>query len=144
MANIVTTTDVMDALGLSVSATDITRAQAVLETITGRQFDLTNTYVSHDLYLLKQAVIWETAYLQNNPTVLSAQSGVASASTNGVSISYTADGVEASLVAPMAKRALRKLSWNRRSRTVFLNPAQYGVTEEPGLIDNDDLIWTKI
>jgi hypothetical protein len=119
VTNLATAAEVLDATGKSVSAADITRAQSVIATVTGRDLDVDPlpNYRARDLRLLKSAVVWQTAYLDDNPDVLVQLGNVQRASTNGNTVEYAAGGASGSLVAPLAEMSLRRLSW-RRSRSI--------------------------
>jgi hypothetical protein len=145
MPNLTTAAEVLDATGKSTDAAAIARAQAVIGTVTGRDLDADPLpgYWSRDLRLLKRAVIWQTAYLDDNPHVLSQLGGVVSASTNGNSLSFGPGGAADTLLAPLAAMSLRRLSW-RRSRAIPLRKAPDRVHPQTIVHDGSDSEWTPL
>lgn len=115
----ITTPDAVAALtGKTVTAEDIATASGILEAVTGT--DLTTeplSYTTRDVRALRRAVSWQARYLADHPDLLSREGNLTGASTNGVSLSWGEGGSAASLVAPLARMALRGLSW-RRSKTL--------------------------
>jgi hypothetical protein len=121
VTNLATPEEVNDITGKSVSSADIARAQAMVEDATGVDLspDPLPAYYTRDLRLLKRAIIWQTAYLDDHPDLLSREPNLTSASTNGNSMSWGEGGSAATLLAPLADMSLRRLSW-RRSRSIPL------------------------
>lgn len=117
MANLVTPAEVESVTGISVSAQDITRAQSVIEVVSG--LDLSGTLAtdyprSADQRFLKQAVVWQTAYLDTHPELLNQESNLSRAYADGVGKDYAANAAATpSLLAPLASLALGRLSFNR-------------------------------
>ena len=68
-----------------------------------------------------------------------------SAAANGVSVGYDASGSAGSLVAPLARYALDRLSW-RRSRSVRMKRTKDTPIVTPQTIINDgaDTDWTPL
>lgn len=149
MTNLVTVTEVAEATGKSVSASDITRAQAVIATATGRDLDQpwgtdeAPGYRARDLRLLRDAVLWQTAYLDDNPDVLVQLGNIEAASTNGNSVKYGEGGAAASLVGPLAAMSLRRLSW-RRSRSIRMRRQRDTPHPQTIVHDGSDREWTPL
>ena len=117
MTNIITPTVVADTLGLSVSDEDIAKAQTVIETemdVNLSDADIFSENIGRDQRALKRAVMWETAFLDEHPDALNRMSDVASARSNDNAIIFR-EGVEAGYLAPMAAKALSRLSWFGRT-----------------------------
>lgn len=136
--NLVTPEDVYDRVSVSVDYIDIARAQAVIETPAGLDLsdaDVVAGLLPADLASLRSAIIWQVAYLDDHPEVLTQATNIASASTNGSSLTFReGDGI----VAPLAQRCLDGLSWRRASfgvQTLRPNRREYEVRPDP---------WVKI
>lgn len=93
---------VMSRIGLSVSQAEIDKAVFALETYTGADY----TAMAELPRSVVNAIIWQTQYMQSNPDVFNARA-VASASANGVSISY-ANGEYPNWLSPLAYKSLHK------------------------------------
>jgi hypothetical protein len=116
MTNLVTAQEVADKLGLSVDSVAIAKSQFIIETETGTHLGdsalAEATYSEADLAVLRSAIIWQVAYLDENPEALKRISGVSSVSANGASISYFGGTeTEDRFLSPLARAALRRLSW---------------------------------
>lgn len=113
MSTIVDPTEVMDAVGISVSSSDIAQAQSVIETVVDVNLSDAAVFagnLARDQRAFERAVIWQTAFLQSNPDALLRAPDVASASTNGNSITFV-QGVSEGFLAPLAAKCLERLSW---------------------------------
>jgi hypothetical protein len=91
-----------------------------------------------DRYWLGKAVAYQAAWLASQVDYLERLS-VTSASQDGQSANYTADGLE---LAPLARLALKRLSW-RGTRTVQPGAAPAGVKLTP-LISDDHGGWQPL
>lgn len=129
MPLIITAEEVAATLALSLNDSDVLKAQSVIEIVTG--VDLASAghadrFDDNDLRLLRDAVVWEVGYLNAHPDVLTAQSNITSASTNGSSVTFdtaVADGY----LAPLAARVLAGLSWVQRgfrAQTLVVAPRE--------------------
>lgn len=114
---IVTPAEVADFLRLSVDVVDIAKAQSIVEDVTGLDLADTTDLSAGDLRLLRRAVMWQVAYLDEHPEVLTAQGNVVQASANGTSITF-GQAAEDGWLAPLAARSLKGLSWVRRGLEV--------------------------
>lgn len=112
-----TVAEVGDVTGVTLTTAQIKQAQHALETISGLVVDdVTITKLSaRDRRWLRNAVAYQAAFMAPAPDYLERQR-VKSAGADGQSATFTADGSE---LAPLARKALRKLSW-RGSRSVHL------------------------
>ncbi len=111
--------------GETVTEAQISTAQAVIETMCG--YDLSDTVTAdgtarkaslyrRDLRLLRQAVIWQAAYVKANPDIFTRAGNLKSAQANGVAVSWGPGGSAGSILSPLASMSLQRLSW-RRSRS---------------------------
>lgn len=131
--------------GVTVDEAAVTLAQSVVEAVTGADLGATPpVYSQRDLRHLGRAVAWQARYLTEHPELLTREGGLASASTNGNALSWRegSDG-EASLVAPFAAMALRRLSW-RGHRSVRMVPAERPVIVQSLVGDGADSEWRPL
>lgn len=117
MTNIITPTEVADVVGISVDATAIARAQAVIELI--MDVNLSDPVIFADNLLrdqrsLKRAVMWQTGFLDEHPEALTRAPDVASARSNDNAVIFR-EGVESGYLSPLAAKALSRLSWYGRT-----------------------------
>ncbi|WP_354643865.1 hypothetical protein [Kitasatospora camelliae] len=106
---------VLSVTGVDVTDGSITQAQADIEIFTGRTYADTERIRSRDLYWLGRAVAYQAAWRPGQPGIESRMDTTAQ-SQDGVSANFGPDAV---VLAPMAARAINRLSW-RRSRTVHI------------------------
>lgn len=109
--------EVNDLTGTTPSVADVKRAQGAIETIAGVYIEDTAwpNLGAADRRWLRNAVAYQAAFMASTPDYFE-RMRVASASQDGQSATY---GVEALELAPLARKALRKLSW-KGSRAVHL------------------------
>lgn len=107
--------DVTSVTGKTVDAPTLALAVSSIELVTGliasvERVDMTR----RDAYWLRQAVCFQAAWIADTPDYLE-RNAVASASADGQS----ATGADADwlVIAPLAKRALKRLSW-RGTRSI--------------------------
>lgn len=110
-----TVDDVNTLLGVTVDAPTLSKAVRSLEAITGliesvERPDITD----RDLYWLKLAVCYQSAWLLEQPDYL-ARNDVSAASQSGESVTLKADGL---VLAPMARRSIKRLTW-RGARSIL-------------------------
>jgi hypothetical protein len=104
-----TVQDVDDLTGVTVTTDQLAYAQAIIEIHVSRTEDVPADSISvRDLLWLKRAVAYEAAWIPANPDLF----------TRIEHVTLLQDGVEtrdlppdALTLAPMAKRAIRRLSW---------------------------------
>lgn len=107
----VTTQEVKTLTGRTVTDDEIARAESHLELFHGlivARPDITD----RDAEWLKRAVAYQAAWMQGHPDLYERED-VTSASQDGESASFR--NVEAHLLAPLARKALRRLSWKGRA-----------------------------
>jgi len=113
------TDDVLDVTGMTVTSADLALAEADVCTFANRSPDASAGMSERDLYWLKLATCYQVSWRDSQVQVAGRQS-VGSMSTGGAggqSVTYRA-GWEV-VLAPMAARAIRNLSWkaDRTQRT---------------------------
>lgn len=106
-------TDVTEITGVTVTAGQLAQAQAQIEVRIGRLGAATSRIGTADLMWLKRAVSYQAAWLKANPDVVS-RMDVTQFNQDGASATVRGDGL---VLAPLAKRALRHVSW-RGTRSV--------------------------
>lgn len=106
---------VLDVTGVEVSDAQVAQAQAAIEVLCGRSYDQTDRIRPRDVYWLGRAVAYQAAWAVGQFD-LATRMDVTSATQDSVSSSFTGDAV---VLAPMAARAINRLSW-RRSRTIHV------------------------
>lgn len=120
------TTTVLAVTGIEASDQQLLQAQADIEIFTGRMWTDTARIRTRDLYWLGRAVAFQAVWSAGQPG-RETRMDLTSSTQDGVSANLTADAV---ILAPMAARAINRLSW-RRSRTVhvrspFIDGSSYG------------------
>ena len=101
--------DVTSKTGVTPTETQRTIAVGVLETVTGLIEEVERPSISdRDRYFLKLATCYQTAFVVDNPDLF-ARADVTSASQDGESASFR--NADAPLLAPLARKAIRRLSW---------------------------------
>lgn len=106
---------VLNCTGVEVTDQQILQAQADIEIFAGRTFDDTDRIRTRDLYWIGRAVAYQAAWRPGQPGIES-RMDLTAQSQDSVSANLGPDAV---VLAPMAARALNRLSW-RRSRTVHV------------------------
>lgn len=114
MALLANVEDVQNLTGISVKTDAIKQASAVIEMFVGRPLD-TDRLGTADQGFLKSAVIYQAAWMDSHPEVFSTMN-VASINQPDLGVRFR-DDPDAHLIAPLARVALRRVSW-RRSRSV--------------------------
>lgn len=148
MAAILTPEQVLATTGATVTPEEIGVAAGIIESVTGLDLSVDPLpYAKRDLRHLRSAVAWQARYMQTNGEAVDREGNLASANTNGVAVSWvggSADGI----LAPLARMALRRLSW-RRSKTVRMVKGRPvpALTEAPPqtlVSDGDDGSWKPL
>ena len=111
-----TADDVLEVTGYSVDDTDIRKAQAVIEVFAGKVESLITNV--EDLAWMRYAVAWQTAYMASDENSIFEQANIQSLAQNDTKIDF---GNKDYVIAPLAQKAVRRLSWNR-SRSVPTAP----------------------
>ncbi|WP_326779720.1 hypothetical protein OG481_02160 [Streptomyces longwoodensis] len=136
-----TAQDVIDATGVSVTEQQLAQAQSDIEIFTNRIYTDTPRIRTRDLYWLGRAVARQAAWLAGQ-FGLETRLDATQIQQDQVSTTLQGDGL---VLAPMAKRALQRVSW-MRSRTVHIRSALEGAGPLLGdpLADSSDdaMAWT--
>lgn len=118
----VTISDVTNTTGTTPSATDLAAADAIVTIYVNRTPDASGGISGRDLYWIKSAVQWQAAWISTQPN-LTGTSQYDSYSADGLSVQTTAEW--AKLLAPIAARSLKNLTW-KGSRTQRTPPVRQG------------------
>jgi hypothetical protein len=113
--------DVINATGVTVTEPQLAQAQADIEIFTNRIYADSARIRARDLHWLGQAVARQAAWLAGQ-FGLETRLDATQIQQDQVSTTLTGDGL---VLAPMAARALRRVSW-MRSRTVHVRSAIEG------------------
>ncbi|WP_330264664.1 hypothetical protein [Streptomyces griseorubiginosus] len=111
--------DVDEITGVSVDLSTLKKAQAVIETASGRPEELVTD--TTDLIWLKKATAYQCAYMEEDPTSVFEQPNLESYSHGDDKMVV---GDKPLWLAPMAQKAIGNLSWHR-SRVVSSEPFNY-------------------
>ena len=135
-----TAQQVINTTGVSVTDAQLLQAQDDIEIFTNRIYADTARIRTRDLYWLGRAVARQAAWIAGQ-FGLETRLDATQIQQDQVSTTLTGDGL---VLAPMAVRALRKVSW-MRSRTVHIRSAVEGSGPLVGnaLADSSDdsMVW---
>lgn len=124
------TNDVRIVTGVTITDDERARAAATLETVLGLIEEVSRPDISdRDRHFLKLALCYQAAWMHNNPDVFSRED-VTSAGQDGESVAFR--NVDSHLLAPLARKSLRRLSW-RGMRSILapeMRPARVDVNSE--------------
>ena len=137
-----TAQDVTDSTGVTVTDQQLVQAQKAVEVFSNRIFGDEARMRTRDLYWLGQAVAHQAAWIAGQ-FGLETRLDATQIQQDQVSTTLQGDGL---VLAPMAARALRRVSW-MRSRTVHIRSAfeSAGVAVNPLADASDDQqAWTPL
>lgn len=124
----VTTEEVLDLTGFSVSDSTIRQAQAIVEVMAGKTESMIDPIKgADDLAWMKYGVAWQCAYMETDSEKLYEQANVASVSQNNFKIDF---GGKVYAVAPLTVEAMKRLSWNK-SKAVKVRPFSFKRSRVP-------------
>lgn len=126
-------------LGVSVDQAQLDVAQPIIDIFSGRTIDVATTqFKARDLYLLKLAVSYQAKWMAKQIDVLN-RVDVTNVTQDGMSFQNV--HADSQILAPLAKRALDKLSW-RKTRTLRPRTAR---RRSASLYTNEDCLpWSPI
>ncbi|MBD9700650.1 hypothetical protein IHE56_00795 [Streptomyces sp. ID01-12c] len=134
-----TAQQVLTTTGVSVTDAQLAQAQDDIEIFTNRVYAETARIRARDLYWLGRAVARQAAWLAGQ-FGLETRLDATQIQQDQVSTTLTGDGL---VLAPMAARALRRVSW-MRSRTVHIRSAMEGAGPVGNVLSDsadDSLVW---
>jgi hypothetical protein len=106
--------------GITVTAVEIAQAQGIVELFT----DVTeesNITSPRNLRLLKMAVAYQAAFIVDHPDMFT-HVDVSTMLQDG--IQFTVNHENAGILAPLARRAIARLSWANRNRSLRIQPSR--------------------
>jgi hypothetical protein len=106
-----TISDVEDYTGETVSMAQLNQAQSMIELFADTTPAANPNIQSKNTRLLKMAVAYQAAWLTVHPDVFT-NTDISQYSADGQT--YSPSHANSSLLAPMAKRAIDRLSWRKR------------------------------
>lgn len=129
---------VIDATGVTVTDAQLVQAQDDIEIASGRIYTDTDRLRARDLYWLGKAVARQAAWIAGQ-FGLETRLDATQIQQDGVSTTLQGDGL---VLAPMATRALRRVSW-MRSRTIHVRSPIEGVGPIGNILadGSDDSQW---
>lgn len=111
--------DVVTLTGHPADDEKIAIAQILIEMFVGRTED-TADIGADDLAWLKRAVAYQAVWLEGQPDLFT-RLDVTQLSQDGMQAAFKGDGL---VLAPLAKRAIRQLSWKGGTRSISVEPFQ--------------------
>lgn len=122
---IATVEDVFNVTGYTVDEESIKHAQAIVEVFAGRPEALITGLADREW--MRYAVAWQTAYMNFDSKSVFEQANVERYHANDTIMDL---GGKAYQIAPLAEKAVSRLSWNR-SRSIATG-SQFPAVEEVG------------
>jgi hypothetical protein len=122
-----TTEKVKELTDYDVTVEQVARAQAVIESFVGRiEVEVLDPI---DLLLLERATAYQAAYMNSDESRVYEQAAITQIAQFGQSIMLANDGLSP-WIAPLAKIACRRLSWQRmrsvKTGSIFHQPVPVG------------------
>lgn len=114
--------DVLQFTGETVTEEDLLRAQDTIELFAGVTIEATDNISDRNLRHLNRAVAYQAAWAAPRPDLYT-QTDVESFSQDGAS--HTPASVNANLLAPFARRFLRRLTWANKPMRIRRRYHQY-------------------
>jgi hypothetical protein len=136
--------DVDTFTGVTVTEDDIIRAQDIIEIFTGTTWLATDQISERNLRLLNRAVAYQTAWMISRPDLYT-HFDVDTVSQDGAS--FTPATVNAQLLAPLAARCLRRLTWAwkpLRVRRGYNQPDYLTQGARDSAVADDSQVWTPM
>lgn len=113
--------DTLTLTGHAVAEDELARAQAQVELTVGRTEVLAAGELStYDLEWLKRAVAYQAVWSQGQPD-LHTRLNVTQLAQDGMAATFNPDAL---VLAPLAKKAIKRLSWMGGSRSIPVEPFQ--------------------
>lgn len=140
--------EVQTYTGIVVGADNVTAAQAIVEMFADVTYDSTDKISTKNLRLLKMAVAYQAAWMTDHPDLFT-HIDISTMLQDG--IQFTNAHANAGVLAPLAKRAIDRLSW-RRNRSIRVRARRQYADEQYrriGYIGNtpaqdDNVIWYEM
>lgn len=136
-------TDVETLTGEQVTEADLIRAQDIIELFSGTTYLATENISPTNLRYLNRAVAYQAPWMLEHPDLYTHMDSD-SVSQDGASV--TPGNENASLLAPLAMRYLRRLTWKTRPWQVRARVGAYGGDDGPrdSAVADDNRIWSPM
>lgn len=109
-----TVASILDVTGITVTERERKTATAIIVDLTGLIEGVDRPDMSdRDKLFLGHAVAWQSVWIRDNPDLFS-RADVVAASQDGQSASFR--NVDAHILAPLARKSIRRLSWKQPTR----------------------------
>lgn len=136
-----TVADVASVTGETVTELQRTIAAGVIELLCGLIESVERADISdRDRYFLRQATCYQAAFVKDNPDLFM-RADVTSASQDGESAAFR--NADAHLLSPLARKALRRLSWRGLARPGDRLPLRAPLNVNSEEFD-DSLAWKRV
>jgi len=143
-----TVQDVATYTGATATDPQIAQAQAMVELFADTTEDASDAGLisTKNLRLLRMAVSYQAAWMQVHPDLFTHHDAQ---SVQQDSVAYTPPHANASLLAPLAKRCIDRLSW-RRTRSLRVGPMAGGrriprrMNTTDAVLDDHDPRWVPL
>lgn len=140
-----TVAETLTYTGITVGQDNIDAAQAMVELFADVTEDANPNLGTKNLRLLKMAVAYQAAWMTDHPDVFT-NVDVSTMLQDG--LQFTNAHANAGILAPMAKRAIDRLSW-RRNRSIRIRQKKRNISQFGGLsgttgsspLEDEDLPW---
>lgn len=114
LAKWATIESIADVTGVTVSDRERKTSTAIIEDLVGLIEGVERSGMTgRDLHYLGHAVAWQAVWVRDNPDLFS-RADVVSASQDGDSATFR--NVDAHILAPLARKSIRRLSWRQPTR----------------------------
>lgn len=128
--------DVLTYTGVTVTDAGVMQAQAIVDMFTARTYDALPRIGTRDLYWLKLAVSYQAAWMLSQPDLYS-RLDFATISAGSRPVELKEDTLR---IAPLASKALKRVSWLRSRSLHVRSPFTDGLTpisSDPDSAGND-------
>lgn len=138
MATWATASETLAYTGISVSEDNLTAAQAMIELFADVIYEQSDKISTKNLRLLKMSVAYQAAWMTDHDDLFT-HTDIQSINQDG--IFYVHQHENSYLLAPMARRAIKRLSW-MRNKTIRIKPSNRNLFRRR-VVDggNSDVEW---
>ena len=144
-----TVAETLTYTGITVGADTLASAQAMIEIFADVTEEANDNISTKNLRLLKMAVAYQAAWITDHPDVFT-HIDISTLLQDGVQ--YNVLHANSGVLAPMARRALDRLTWRRNRSMRVRRPRRYtekGMTSyqvafDAGSDNDDDVVWDSL
>lgn len=136
--------DVLNLTGSTVTPAQIGQAQAIVELYCNRFEEAAEHFSAKDERILKLATAYQCAFMAQNNVFTTGDLESLAQGDLAVTWKNSAASSDSKVIAPLAKKALAQLSWNR-TRSILTSTAFTSMDDEDDLEDDDVIArWTAL